>query len=192
MRSASAAKPFVPLKFYANVVGKLTISDRELDDELASRIHQKTADAKKMQSNRQTILLDANELPLPTTKGAKKKPDLFRKPLRASDQPKPNVLAASTSSTSQTALPPRPSHAPKPSQDGMQKRLIHYLAVAERSTEDTLKAVGGSNCDPKTKQDILEAMNTVALIPLEKTIVLTICRLLCKFQLPKGLSKYGA
>lgn len=192
MRSASAAKPFVPLKFYANVVGKLTISDRELDDELASRIHQKTADARKMQSNRQTILLDANKLPLPTTKGTKKKPDLFRKPLRAIDQPKPNVLAASTSSTPQTALPPRPSHTPKPSQDGMQKRLIHYLAVAERSTEDTLKAVGGSNCDPKTKQDILEAMNTVAIIQLEKTVFLTICRLLCKFQLRKELSKYGA
>lgn len=161
LRSASAAKPFVPLKFYANVIGKLTISERELDDELADRIRKSTAAAAEKRHNPKTKFIDANNLPQPTTKSAaKKKSDLFRKPLRPSDRLKPTPLSTSTSS----APSPRPSHAPKPPQDGttsLGRRLIHYLALAERTSEDAVKAVGGSNCDAKTRQDILDALHLV-------------------------------
>ncbi|KAH7875239.1 hypothetical protein F5879DRAFT_978193 [Lentinula edodes] len=162
LRSASAAKPFVPLKFYANVIGKLTISERELDDELADRIRKSTAAAAEKRHNPKTKFIDANNLPQPTTKSAaKKKSDLFRKPLRPSDRLKPTPLSTSTSS----APSPRPSHAPKPPQDGttsLGRRLIHYLALAERTSEDAVKAVGGSNCDAKTRQDILDALHLLA------------------------------
>ncbi|KAJ3982408.1 hypothetical protein F5890DRAFT_1529983 [Lentinula detonsa] len=162
LRSASAAKPFVPLKFYANVIGRLTISERELDEELATRIRKKTAAAAEQRSISKTKFIDANDLPQPTTKAAaKKKSDLFRKPLRPSDQLKPTALSASTSS----APSPRPSQNPKSSQDGptpMEKRLIHYLALAERTSEDAVKAVGGASCDANTRRNILDAMHTLA------------------------------
>ncbi|KAJ3887074.1 hypothetical protein GG344DRAFT_56313 [Lentinula edodes] len=162
LRSASAAKPFVPLKFYANVIGKLTISERELGDELADRIRKSTAAAAEKRHNPKTKFIDANNLPQPTTKAAaKKKSDLFRKPLRPSDRLKPTPLSTSTSS----APSPRPSHTPKPPQDGttsLGRRLIHYLALAERTSEDAVKAVGGSNCDAKTRQDILDALHLLA------------------------------
>ncbi|KAJ3995148.1 hypothetical protein F5050DRAFT_1574208 [Lentinula boryana] len=162
LRSASAAKPFVPLKFYANVIGRLTISERELDEELATRIRKKTAAAAEQRSISKTKFIDANDLPQPTTKAAaKKKSDLFRRPLRPSDQLKPTALSASTSS----APSPRPSQNPKSPQDRptpMEKRLIHYLALAERTSEDAVKAVGGPSCDANTRRNILDAMHTLA------------------------------
>ncbi|KAF9071126.1 hypothetical protein BDP27DRAFT_1446610 [Rhodocollybia butyracea] len=161
LRSASAMKPSVPLKFYANVVGRLTISsERELSDELANKIHEKTAAAAERRNNPRTRFLDANELP-PTTTKTKKKPDIFRKPVRPSDQAKPIALSASTSSSS--ALSPRPSQPSKQPQDRQRQiRLIHYLATAERTTEDAVKAVGGSNADTRTKQEILDTLSFVA------------------------------
>ncbi|KAJ4468188.1 hypothetical protein J3R30DRAFT_3560131 [Lentinula aciculospora] len=162
LRSASVAKPFVPLKFYANVIGRLTISERELNDELANRIRKSTAAAAKKRQDPKTKFIDANDLPQPATKAAaRKKAELFRKPLRPSDQLKPTAHSASTSS----APSPRPSHTPRSSQDGttpMEKRLIHYLALAERTNEDAIKAVGGTSCDAKTRQDILDAMHRLA------------------------------
>ncbi|KAJ3776475.1 hypothetical protein FB446DRAFT_842362 [Lentinula raphanica] len=166
LRSVSAAKPFVPLKFYANVIGRLSISERELDDELASRIHKKTAAAAEQRSISKTKFIDATDLPQPTTKAAaKKKTDLFRKPLRPSDQSKASSFGASNSSAPSPRPSQTPKPTPKPTPDGitsMEKRLIHYLAVAERSSEEAIKAVGGPNCDANTRQNILDAMHSLA------------------------------
>ncbi|KAF5389495.1 hypothetical protein D9757_004324 [Collybiopsis confluens] len=163
LRSTTAAKPFAPLKFHANIIGKLTISERELDDELASRIHKSTAAAAEQRSMSKTKFIDANELPLPTSKSTKKKPDPFRRPVRPGDQPKTNVLNSSSSSS--TALPARPSRPQNTNATGvksMHKRLIHFLAVAERTSEEAIKAVGGPNCDTNTRQEISEALEMVA------------------------------
>ncbi|KIK67070.1 hypothetical protein GYMLUDRAFT_37110 [Collybiopsis luxurians FD-317 M1] len=160
LRSTTAAKPFAPLKFHANIIGKLTISERELDDELASRIHQKTAAAAEQRSMSKTKFIDTNQLPQSNAKSTKK--NLFMKPLRPSDQPKPSLLNSSTSST---VLPPRPSNPSKNSQGGitsMHKRLIHFLATSERTTEEAVKAVGGPNCDANARQEISDALEMVA------------------------------
>ncbi|KAF7428344.1 hypothetical protein PC9H_007565 [Pleurotus ostreatus] len=165
LRASSAAKPMAPLKLYANVMGKFTV-ERDLST-VTSKVRESAADAANQRSQRQLIVLDAPppEVGAPARKKKQPKTPMFRNPHK---EPIPNkntlpvpVPAARVASPA----PPAPKPPPKVNKEStaaMRKRLIHCLAVAERSSEEVVRLVVGSDPDPTSKRDLLSLLEEVA------------------------------
>ncbi|THV08594.1 hypothetical protein K435DRAFT_788017 [Dendrothele bispora CBS 962.96] len=167
LRSATANRPNVPLKLYANVTGKLTVSERMLDKDLEDRIRKRTADAASQRSVARTKFIDSPaELSAPSGGKKKKEPSMFRKPIN-SKAPEPSKISRPGQSNT---LPPRPQPAlPSSSQSSqrsssngsLRSRLIHYLAGGERTSDETTRAVA-PDCGPELKMEILQLLEQVA------------------------------
>jgi RNA polymerase II elongation factor ELL len=136
LRVASATKKNAPLKLYANVVGKFTVEQREVGNELRDKIRESRQDAAAQKNSRATVFM---ETPPETQPPNKKRKDvsMFHKPLRQSDKVKPVPSAASPTKATPT---PSASH-----QGGVpvRKRLVHCLARGEKSEEELFKLLGG-------------------------------------------------
>jgi RNA polymerase II elongation factor ELL len=126
LRVASATKKNAPLKLYANVVGKFTVEQREVGNELRDKIRESRQDAAAQKNSRATVFM---ETPPETQPPNKKRKDvsMFHKPLRQSDKVKPVPSASSPTKATPT---PSASH-----QGGVpvRKRLVHCLARGEKS-----------------------------------------------------------
>jgi len=162
LHASSAAKPMAPLKLYANVTGKFTV-ERELGEKVQDRIRESTLGAVKQRSERKTILIDTPPDLHPVHGKKRKAPtsSMFRKPVQQSDHLRNNAGASTA------ALPARVS-SPVPSQqttkEGLipvRKRLIHCLAVSERSSDEVIQLVGGSDCDPSLRREVLGLLDEV-------------------------------
>ncbi|KAF5370083.1 hypothetical protein D9758_001085 [Tetrapyrgos nigripes] len=169
LRMATAAKPNVPLKLYANVTGKLTVPERELDKSLQDRIRKSTADAASQRSAAKTKFIDSPaDLPAASTGKKKKEASMFRKPVN----PKiPDPSKASRPLPLPSSLPPRPQpslsstsqSSQRPSSDPhLRNRLVHFLAVGERTSDETIKAVAGADAGADLKGSIFQLLEEVA------------------------------
>jgi len=145
LRASSATKKTAPLKLYANVVGKFTIKEREIANELRDKIRESTQDAVAQRNSRTTVFMETPPDTQPTGKKRKEAPSnsMFRKPLRAADKVKPTPMAStpppvhkpslsSSSSTGQSGVP-------------LRRRLVHCLAQSEKSEEQLFKMLGASD-----------------------------------------------
>jgi RNA polymerase II elongation factor ELL len=142
LRASSATKKNAPLKLYANVVGKFTVEQREIRNELRDKIRESTQDAAAQKNSRATVFMDTPPETQPVNKKRKDAP-MFHKPLRQSDKVKP-VPPASASST--PASKATSTHQPSTSNQGgvpVRKRLVHCLARGEKSEEELFKLLGG-------------------------------------------------
>ncbi|KAF9264261.1 hypothetical protein L218DRAFT_944054 [Marasmius fiardii PR-910] len=163
LRSATANKLNAPLRCHANVVGKLSLTDRELDPHTEARIRNATSTAREQKDVPKTKYIDPpQDLHQPPKR---KKEPMFRKPVKPSDQPRVPV----SSNTSTGSSHPRPSHQPSSSQSSaeivaLKKQIIHYLAVneSEKSLDDVLRTVGPEECDIVTRRRITDALGEVA------------------------------
>ncbi|TFK44650.1 hypothetical protein BDQ12DRAFT_673329 [Crucibulum laeve] len=165
LRASTANKKNAPLKLYANVTGKFTV-ERELGDKIADKVRESTMDAANQRNNRTTIMLDTP--PTLSTQNNKKRKDaptisstMFRKPPRPDQSSTRNTLSVS-------APPPArvPSPAPRePSKEGqtsLRQRMVHFLAVNDRSQEELVKNLGGPSCSKDTQRAILQLMGELA------------------------------
>ena len=141
LRAVSATKKNAPLKLYANVVGKFTVEQREIGNELQDKIRESTQDAAAQKTSRATVFMDTPPETQPVNKKRKDAP-MFHKPLRQSDKIKP-VPSVSTAPT--LASKTTPTHQPSTSQQGgvpALKRLVHCLARGEKSEDELFKLLG--------------------------------------------------
>lgn len=139
LRAASATKKNAPLKLYANVVGKFTVEQREIGNELRDKIRESTQDAAAQKNSRATVFM---ETPPETQLVSKKRKDapMFHKPLRQSDKVKPAPPASATLTPLSKA-----THSSTTHHGGVpvRKRLVHCLARGEKSEEELFKLLGG-------------------------------------------------
>jgi RNA polymerase II elongation factor ELL len=154
LRVPSAAKQMAPLRLYANVTGKFTI-ERELDDRMKDRIREVTIDAAKQRDRKVKLIDNPPDLPRANAKKRKDAPTMFRNAIRPSDQAK---LIASVSS-SPTHTPPRPSNK----DDSLRKRLVHCIAVSDRTQDHIVRMVGGPDCDTSLRRELLDLLEKVRL-----------------------------
>lgn len=154
LRLPSAARQMAPLRLYASVTGKFTI-ERELDERMKDRIREVTIDAAKQRDRKVKLIDNPPDLPKSNAKKRKDVPTMFRNAVRPSDQAK---LMASVSSSS-TPAPPNSSNK----DDSLRKRLVHCLAVSERTQDHTVRMVGGPDCNSSLRRELLDLLERVRL-----------------------------
>ncbi|KAG7098881.1 hypothetical protein E1B28_000781 [Marasmius oreades] len=168
IRAATANKLNAPLRCHANVVGKLSLTDRELDPGTEARIKMATKDAREQRDAPKTKYIDTpSDLPQHANSKTRKKDStsMWRKPVKPSDQPRLSAFVNPSTIASHT----RTSHLLSSSQMSaeivaLRKQIIHYLARSdfEPSVDDVLRAVGPEECDPVTRREINDALGEVA------------------------------
>lgn len=168
LRSSSAAKPMAPLKLYANVTGKFMV-ERELGEKVQDKVRDRTQVAEKQRTERKVQMLDS-PLDIPAANGKKRKapsaPSSLLKKAAHNDHLR-NVSSASTAAPSRVAspLPPKtasPSSTPATTKENsIRRRMVQYLAISPRSTDEVMRAIGGANCDPATRRTLFEYLDEV-------------------------------
>ncbi|KAK1221742.1 hypothetical protein PQX77_015441 [Marasmius sp. AFHP31] len=163
IRAAPANKPNAPLRCHANVVGKISLTDRELDPHLEARIRSKHKDAVEQRNAPKTKYIDTppDLLPPAATSRPRKKDaaSMWRKPVKHSDQPRSFTPAGSSH--------PRQTSSNQTSAEAMalRRQVIHHLAASdpeEPTVEDVLRAVGPEECDIVTRRRITDSLAEVA------------------------------
>ncbi|KAF9452347.1 hypothetical protein P691DRAFT_233707 [Macrolepiota fuliginosa MF-IS2] len=88
---------------------------------------------------------------------------MFRKPVRPADQPRRPAPATSTPASSGGASPvPALSQRSKEALQSLRNRMIRCIAVAERTSDQIVKLVGGNDRSATIKRDILELLEEIA------------------------------
>jgi RNA polymerase II elongation factor ELL len=170
LRAASATKKNAPLKLHANVVGKLTVEQREIGDELRDKIRESTQDAAAQKSSRATVFMDTPPDTQTASKKRKEPPSsMFRKPLRPSDKVKPTPVApSSTPPGNKPTLSTQPSVS-QPHQGGvpLRKRLVHCLARGEKPEDELFKLLGASDRNSSLLPEIIDLLDQVSYLKKE-------------------------
>jgi len=165
LRSASATKKNAPLKLLANVVGKLTVEQREIGDELRDKIRESTQDAAAQKSSRATVFMDTPPDTQTVSKKRKEPPSsMFRKPLRPTDKVKPTP-AAPTPPGNKPTVSTQPSVS-QPHQGGvpLRKRLVHCLARGEKTEDELFKLLGASDRNSSLLPEIVDLLDQVSYL----------------------------
>ncbi|KAK7014077.1 hypothetical protein VNI00_019426 [Paramarasmius palmivorus] len=131
--------------------------------DLLDRIRQKREVEEEKRNQSKTIMLDGPPPPqkreMPTATTQKKKTansTMFRKPVKASDQPQPSRPRApqlassnSTANTKENAL--------------IKKKVIHLLALGEKTAEDVVRTLGSeTDVDVVMRRTITDVLEEVA------------------------------
>jgi len=139
LRASSAAKPMAPLKLYANVTGKFNVQ-RDLE-KVQDEIRDRTLEAKQKRAERTTIMLDTPlDLSVPKSKKRKAPQTMFRNPVNPLEHRR--IQSAPSSSPAQ----PLPLVTPRRLKEDAQPvrtRLIHCLALGNRTTKEIVTMVVG-------------------------------------------------
>ena len=152
LRVPSATKQMAPLRLYANVTGKFTV-ERELDDRVKDKLREATIDAAKLRDRKVVLIDNPPDIPKTNAKKRKEASTMFRNAIRPSDQAK---LIASVSSSSMPT-PARPSNA----DDYIRKRLVHCIAISDRTRDQIIRMVGGPECDASLRRELLDLLEKV-------------------------------
>ncbi|KAF8159538.1 hypothetical protein B0H34DRAFT_796776 [Crassisporium funariophilum] len=167
LRASSATKKTAPMKLYANVIGKFAV-ERELDDEVRDKIRESTQDAVNQRNTRTTMFIETPP-DLPTNNKKRKKPpaSIFQKPVRPIDKPRNTPVPppiANPPNTNRTAdVPPQPQREREGSVP-LRKRMVHCLATSERTEDQVVRLVGGSDCSQSLRREIHDILDQVAEI----------------------------
>jgi RNA polymerase II elongation factor ELL len=174
LRSSSAAKPMAPLKLYANVTGKFMV-ERELGEKVQDKVRDRTQVAEKQRTERKVQMLDS-PLDLPRANGKKRKaPSASSSLLKqaAHNDHLRNISTASSVVPSRVASPLPPSttapssSTPTTTKDSsIRRRMIQYLAISSRSTDEVMRAIGGADCDSATRRSLFEYLDEVCAYSL--------------------------
>jgi len=165
LRASSATKKTPPFKLHANVIGKFNVQ-RELSPGVGASVREKTADALNQRASRTTIRLDDPQ-------AERKKPK--KEPAPAASSSKTPSLIDKAKIKAVTAAA-RTAGKPISNSNALEKlsaetvadirrRLIHFLAPQDRQEEETVKALGGSNCSDQIRRAIYQLLEQVGSIP---------------------------
>lgn len=169
LRSALASKVNAPLKLYADIAGKFTVVERELNGKTESKVQQSTADAQKTKSERRIVLLDNPPTLAPSaTKTKSSAPPKKRKPpvsapIAATVKRVPIQARNEGSSAARKQSPSHslPSSQSSPVTPAIRAQMIHLLAKGPRTKEDVLTQVGGPNAPESLRVQLNELLVTV-------------------------------
>lgn len=160
LRASSITKKTAPLKLYANVVGKFTV-DRELHDDVYDKLRESTQDAVNQRMTRTTQFIDMPTDIHPNSKKRKEPPPpstMFRKPIRQSDKLMSTSNAAGVPNRTSTLT----AQGSKESSTSLRTRVVHCLAMADRTEDELVRLVGGLDCSPLLRREIHDLLDKVS------------------------------
>jgi hypothetical protein len=174
LRSSSAAKPMAPLKLYANVTGKFRV-ERELGEKVQDKVRDRTIAAEKQRTERKVQMLDSPPH-IPQVNGKKRKaPSASSSLLKkaAHNDHIRNVSSVSTAPSRVASPLPRPPSTAPPStsttakESPTRRRMVQYLAIASRSTDEVMRAIGGADCESAKRRALFEILSEVCSFSLK-------------------------
>ena len=163
LRTSTAAKPNVPLKLYANVIGKLIV-EHQLGKKITDGVRQRTIEAKKAHSERQAILLDQPLIPASGSKPPKRKTPGSGTVVKKSTAPTDQLRASSSSTAPARKVSPLPHNPPSSRNADVRRRLVHCLATQARLADEAIRMVGGANISVPAREDLLRLLEDVSSI----------------------------
>jgi RNA polymerase II elongation factor ELL len=160
LRSSSITKKTAPLKLYANVVGKFTV-ERELHDDVCDKLRESTQDAVNQRMTRTTQFIDVPPDIQPNSKKRKEPPSpssMFRKPIRQSDK----LMSTSNLPIVPNRTSTLTAQGSKEGSMSLRPRVVHCLAVADRTEDELVRLVGGLDCSPLLRREIHDLLEQVS------------------------------
>jgi RNA polymerase II elongation factor ELL len=172
LRAAPASKINAPLKLYANITGRFTVVERELNGKTESKVQQSTADAQKTKSERRIVVLEnPPALASSATKSkssapAKKRKAAVSAPIATTIRRVPHVIRAKNegSSAATGQSPPRSLPSSSPVSPAIRAQMIHLLAKGPRTKEDVITQIGGPDVSDTLRVQLNELLVTVRLL----------------------------
>ena len=160
LRASSITKKTAPLKLYANVVGKFTV-ERELHDDVCGKLRESTQDAVNQRMTRTTQFI--NVPPDIQSNGKKRKEPpspstMFRKPIRQSDK----LISTSNPPTVPNRTSTLTAQGLKEGSTSLRTRVVHCLAIADRTEDELVRLVGGLDCSPLLRREIHDLLEQVS------------------------------
>ncbi len=145
--------------------------ERELGEKVQRAVRDRTLIAERQRTERKTILLDAPPVSSVKSTNIKKR----KEPPNARRLAVPDThRSLSGSSTLQSSRVASPRPPPSPARDpSARQRLIHFIALQHRTTEDVYRQVGGEDADAVTKRQLTSLLNEVKSYTLVWESVLT-------------------
>jgi RNA polymerase II elongation factor ELL len=160
LRASSITKKTAPLKLYANVVGKFTV-ERELHDDVYDKLRESTQDAVNQRMTRTTQFINVPPDIQSNSKKRKEPPSpstMFRKPIRPSDKlmstSNPPIVPNRTSTLT--------AQGSKEGSTSLRTRVVHYLAIADRTEDELVRFFGGLDCSPLLRREIHDLLEQVS------------------------------
>lgn len=177
LRASSATKKTPPFKLHANVVGRFSVQ-RELAPSVGERVRESTNEAISQRANRTTIMIDdpkelLNSKAQPKQKKKKENPaPSSSRTTSLLDKTKSKAVAVASRTTKNPASSGNPLDklSPERAQD-LRRRLIHFLAPEDRSEDEVVRAVGGPNCTPQTRQAVCHVLEEVRVVVTHVTSI---------------------
>ncbi|KAJ2918592.1 hypothetical protein MD484_g1877, partial [Candolleomyces efflorescens] len=169
LRASSATKKTPPFKLHANVIGRFSVQ-RELAPSVGEKVRESTNEAINQRANRTTIRIDDPKELLNAKAQTKLKKKKEPAPASSSSRQGTSLLdkaknkavtaAARTTKNPISSANPLDKLSPERAQD-LRRRLIHFLAPEDRSEDEVVRAVGGPNCTPQTRQAVCYVLEEV-------------------------------
>lgn len=148
------------MKLYANVVGKFTV-ERELHDDVCDKLRESTQDAVNQRMTRTTQFINVPPDRQSNSKKRKEPPSpssMFRKPIRQSDKlsstSNPPIVPIRTSTLT--------AQGSKEGSTSLRTRVVHCLAIDDRTEDDLVRLVGGLDCSPLLRREIHDLLEQVS------------------------------
>ena len=160
LRASSITKKTAPLKLYANVVGKFTV-ERELHDDVCGKLRESTQDAVNQRMTRTTQFINVPPDIQSNSKKRKEPPSpstMFRKPIRQSDK----LVSTSNPPTVPNRTSMITTQGSKEGSTSLRTRVVHYLAIADRTEDELVRLVGGLDCSPLLRREIHDLLEQVS------------------------------
>ena len=160
LRASSVTKKTAPLKLYANVVGKFTV-ERELHDDVCDKLRESTQDAVNQRMTRTTQFIKVPPDIQSNSKKRKEPPSpssMFRKPIRQSDK----LISTSNPSTVPNRTSTLTAQGSKEGFTSLRLRVVHCLAIADRTEDELVRLVGGLDCSPLLRREIHDLLEQVS------------------------------
>jgi RNA polymerase II elongation factor ELL len=160
LRASSITKKTAPLKLYANVVGKFTV-ERELHDDVCDKLRESTQDAVNQRMTRTTQFIDKPPEIQSNSKKRKEPPSpstMFRKTIRQSDK----LMSTSNPLTVPNRTSTLTAQGSKEGSTSLRTRVVHCLAIADRTEDELVRLVGGLDCSPLLRREIHDLLEQVS------------------------------
>lgn len=166
LRASSAQKPNAPLKLYANVTGKFTV-ERELGKDIQDKVRERTRQVEEQRTERKVQMLDM-PLDMKQVNGKKRKPPPASASLLKKAAHNDHLRNAAANTPSRVASPLSVTTAAKGAADRdkespVRRRMVQYLAISPRLTDEVTRAIGGQDCDPTMRKLLLELLHEVCI-----------------------------
>ena len=155
------------LKLQANIVGRVLFVDRKLGEKVQSSVRERTEAAEKQRTESKIKMLDVPPPQVTSKTVTSKKRKVQTDSRRTSAIGTPRDLSVPSTAQQSRVASPRPqlsaARAAQAAQPGLRQRMIHYVALRDRTEGEVYRCVGGNNLTASQKEGLSVLLEEVSI-----------------------------